>query len=120
MNTTELSEPPLEPLSPLPHPASPEHALTGGEIPMKEAHRYRAMRQHISSRADVSDLLALSWLPEQERWLYLVRTPRAWTYPKYAVGTVDDKGDAAQVFFRCGTPRTAWTEWHAANNGEHL
>jgi len=81
MNTTELSEPPLEPLPPLPFPVNPEHALTGGEIPVKEAHRYRAMRQHLSSRSDVSDLLALSWLPEQERWLYLVRTPRAWTYP---------------------------------------
>lgn len=108
--------------SPLPAFTEPE-SLTGGEIAPKEAHRYRAMRKLICEQPDVSDLLALSWIPDQQRWLYLVRTPTAWTYPKYVVGTVDEKGVTPKPIFRCGTPKVAWTKWHNTNStnvGDHL
>lgn len=78
------------------------------DAPMKTAGH---LDQKISQRADVERVLALRQHPETGRWFYLVRCPRAWSYPKYSIGSCDASGSGVKREFRCGTPRTAWTEW---------
>jgi len=94
-------------------------SLTGGDLPEKAAHLYQAMRQMLYASPEVREVLALSWLPDVQRWLYMVRTPSAWTYPKYVIGTTDANNTDPAFLFRCGTPRTAWTEWEELNYGDH-
>lgn len=91
--------------------------LSGGESGDRAA--YVALRALIEREEDVHELLALSWLPQENRWLYLIQTPFA-TWPKYVVGTTDSGNESPEILLRCGHEGNARAAFDEHNFGDHL
>jgi hypothetical protein len=92
--------------------------LTGGEIPEPQRAAMIRLRSLIRQEPDVLEVLALSYLPEAQRWLYLIKTPFA-TYPKYVVGTTDSDNEQPVIHLRCGQEWSARESFDSLNCGEH-
>jgi len=90
--------------------------LSGGET--ADYPEFWKVRVLIQQEADVLEVLALSWLSQESRWLYLIKTPFA-TWPKYVVGTTDATNENPEICFRCGHEEFARKEFDALNGGAH-
>lgn len=90
--------------------------LSGGETVDSEA--YRRLRALLAAEADVHEVLALSYVPEDRKWLYLIKTPFA-TWPKFVIGETDSENANPELIFRCGAEWSAWSEWEKLNTGDH-
>jgi hypothetical protein len=93
-----------------------ESRMSGGEAEDKET--YREIRAMLMAEPDVFEVLALSWLPTEQKWLYCIRTPIA-TWPKYVVGFTDAANAAPEPIFRCGLRENALREYDDQNFGDH-
>jgi hypothetical protein len=85
----------------------------------EDAEAYQRMRGLICREVDVHELLALSWCPRADLWLYLIKTPFA-TWPKYVVGYTDTDNENPEVLFRCGSEWAARAAYDEQNEGDHL
>ena len=83
-----------------------------------DAATYVRLRRLITSEPDVAEVLGLSYLEEESRWIYLIRTVFA-SWPRYAIGTTDAENLAPEVCFECGTEWAAMDEWQSLNLGNH-
>jgi hypothetical protein len=95
-----------------------KHRLSGGELTGPEREAFLAMRKKILLEDDVHDVLGLSFLEEEGRWLYLIKTPFA-SGPKYVIGNTDPENTDPQLICRCGTEWSAMIEWEKITWGGH-
>lgn len=93
-----------------------EARLSGGET--EDRPEFLKLRALIQQESDVLEVLALSWVPEKSRWLYLIKTPFA-TWPKYVVGLTDGDNRSPEILFRCGWESSARGAFEAENYGDH-
>lgn len=93
-----------------------DEKMTGGEAACRAA--YLKIRALIQQEADVLEVLGLSWVPQESRWLYLIKTPFA-TWPKYVVGFTDPANENPEILFRCGWESSARECFNAQNFGDH-
>ena len=91
--------------------------LSGGETDDRAA--YLTLRAVIQRETDVHEVLGLSYLPTEGRWLYLIKTPFA-SWPKYVVGWTDDENANPEIIFRCGWESIARECFNEQNFGDHL
>lgn len=89
--------------------------MSGGED--DNAEKIRQMRALIQLEPDVYDVLALSWVAQEQRWLYLIKTPFA-TWPKFVVGWTNDDNSETEILFRCGHESFAREEFNTHNFGD--
>jgi hypothetical protein len=80
---------------------------------------YLRMRGMILSEPDVHAVLGLSWLPQEQKWLYCIKTPFA-TWPKFVVGHTDTENLNPEILYRCGRVENAMQEFNEQNFGDHL
>lgn len=90
--------------------------LSGGETEDREA--FLKLRALIQRETDVHEVIALSWVPQENRWLYLIKTPFA-TWPKFVVGWTDSDNSETEILFRCGTESFARENFNEMNYGSH-
>lgn len=90
--------------------------LSGGET--EDSAEYAALRSKILAEPDVYEVLALSFVPPEQRWLYLIKTPFA-TFPKYVIGYTDSDLAEPEILFSCGAEWSARAEWDKLNFGDH-
>lgn len=64
------------------------------------------------------EVLGLSWVAAESRWLYWIKTPFA-TWPKHVVGWTDDANVETEILFRCGNESVAREQFNELNLGEH-
>ena len=93
-----------------------DEKMSGGEACGRL--EYLKLRALIQQETDVHEVLALSWVPQHERWLYLIKTPFA-TWPKYVVGLTDEENKEPQILFRCGHESNARECFNEQNFGDH-
>ena len=67
---------------------------------------------------DVHEVCALSWIPEEGRWLWMIKTPFA-TWPKFVVGYLDPQTGEAEEVFQCGREANAAETFAELNVGDH-
>ena len=91
--------------------------MTSGET--EAAPDMRALTALLLRELDVREVVALSYLPNEARWLYLIATPMAWAWPKFVIGTTDGLNTSPEIIFECGAEWAARDEWHKLNSGEH-
>ena len=91
--------------------------LTGPETEVRE--QYLSMRAKIAGSPNVHEVVALSILPTEGKWLYLVKTCFA-TWPKYVVGLVNEDNTAAEILLKCQLREQALSEFNEQNFGDHL
>lgn len=89
---------------------------SGGEEGGAEV--FRNLRALINREQDVLEVLALSWIPQEGQWLYLIKTPFA-TWPKFVVGLTDAANESPQIIFRCGYEVNARECFNEQNFGDH-
>ena len=94
-----------------------KHRLSGGETEDREA--LVNLRCLIGKEPDVYAVLALSYIPTEGRWLYLIKTPFA-SWPKYVVGFTDAENANPEVIFRCGMEANGRECFNEQNFGDHL
>ncbi len=90
--------------------------LSGGET--EDRADYLKLRGLILQEADVYACLALSWVPRESRWLYLIQTPFA-TWPKYVVGLTDQDNKTPEILMSCGMRENALAFFNEQNEGDH-
>jgi len=95
---------------------NPGERMSGGET--GDAEEYCRMRALIGSEPDVYDVLGLSWVHHEQRWLYVIRTPFR-TWPKFAVGYTDRENAGPEVIFACGSEVSARQCFEEHNCGDH-
>lgn len=98
-------------------PNQTENTLSGGET--SDRADILKIRTLIRLEDDVHDVLALSWVPQEQRWLYLIKTPFA-TWPKYVVGWTTPDNSETEILFRCGMESNAIAFYNDLNDGDHL
>jgi hypothetical protein len=91
--------------------------MTGGET--EDRADFLAMRALLAKEPDVYAVTALSWVPSEGRWLYLLKTPFA-TWPKYVVGFTDRENKEPEVIFRCTLEAAGRECFNEQNFGDHL
>jgi hypothetical protein len=96
----------MEPTEPL--------TVSGGELPPAWRERFLKLRALLLKEDDVHAVHGLSYLPEEDRWLYWIQTPFA-TWPKHVVGTTDEQNEMVAIALRCGDEWTARKEFEALN-----
>jgi len=79
---------------------------------------FAKLRALIMQEPDVYEVLALSWVSTEARWLYCIKTPFA-TWPKFVVGWTDGENEAPKIIFCCGREENALREFDEINQGEH-
>ncbi len=67
---------------------------------------------------DVFEVKALSWVPDECRWLWCIKTTFA-TWPKFVVGWLDPKTGEAEEVFQCGREDSAMGQFEELNVGDH-
>lgn len=98
-------------------PTTPNTArLSGGET--EDRPEFLKLRALIQQEEDVLEVLALSWVPMEQRWLYLIKTPFA-TWPKYVVGFTDAANADPEILLRCGHESSARDCFNEQNQGDH-
>lgn len=97
-------------------PPEPTYKMTEGET--EDAEEYRRIRALIAKEPDVFEVLALSWIPTEQRWLYMIKTPFA-TWPKFVVGYTDSDNETPEIVLQCGAEWTALKEFDELNLGDH-
>ena len=95
---------------------TPTDRLSGGETEDRAA--YLKLRALLQQETDVHAVLALSWVPQEGRWLYLIKTPFA-TWPKFVVGYTDQENNDPEIIFRCGAEVPARGCFDEQNMGDH-
>lgn len=95
----------------------PADCISGGET--EDRTEYLRLRALIQKEEDVYEVLALSWVPQEQRWLYLIKTPFA-TWPKFVVGYTDADNADPEILFRCGHEDNARACYDEQNMGDHL
>lgn len=83
---------------------------TGGRLAADTEAEYHALRALIKAEEDVSDILELA-KDENGKWLYLIRTPLDWVFPKYVIGQTDELNENPVVLMRCSAVWSAQAEW---------
>ena len=90
--------------------------LSGGRVSAKTESEYHALRRLIKAEPDVHDVLELA-KDDSGQWLYLIRTPLEWVFPKYVIGSTDAKNEKPQVLVRCSAEWSALAEWNRQTLG---
>lgn len=93
--------------------------FSGGELETEERDAYLRLRALIQHETDVLEVLGLSWVPAEGRWLYWIKTPFA-TWPKHVVGWTDGSNLETEILLRCGHESTARETYDEHNFGDHL
>ena len=93
--------------------------FSGGELETDEREAFLRLRALIQKETDVLEVLGLSWVPAENRWLYWIKTPFA-TWPKHVVGWTDAENLETEIIFRCGHEAFAREAYNEQNFGEHL
>lgn len=91
--------------------------LTGPETEVRE--QFLQMRAMIAGSENVHEVVALSILPTEGKWLYLVKTCFA-TWPKYVIGLMNEDKSSVEILLRCQLREQALSEFNEQNFGDHL
>lgn len=91
--------------------------MTLGET--EAAQDMRALTALLLREPDVREVVALSYLQQEDRWVYLIATPMSWAWPKFVIGTTDRLNERPEICFECGSEWAAHDEWRNLNHGEH-
>ena len=67
---------------------------------------------------DVYEVRALSWVPLEGRWLWLIKTTYA-TWPKFVVGYLETNTGESEEVFQCGREDNAQATFDELNLGDH-
>ena len=89
---------------------STKPTLSGGEIAEPLRSKYLLVRHRIAAQDDVHEVVALVKLKDEDRWLYLIKTPFA-SFPKFVIGSTDSENTSPELLFRCGSRWAAEDEW---------
>jgi hypothetical protein len=92
--------------------------FSGGELETDEREAYLRLRALIQKETDVLEVLGLSWVYSENRWLYWIKTPFA-SWPKHVVGWTDAENLETEIIFRCGHEAGAREAYNEQNLGEH-
>ncbi len=89
---------------------STKPTLSGGEIAEPLRSQLLALRAKMLQQDDVYEVVALVKLKDEDRWLYLIKTPFA-SFPKFVIGSTDSENTSPELLFRCGSSWAAEDEW---------
>jgi hypothetical protein len=89
---------------------STKPSLSGGELAEPIRSQLLALRAKIQAEADVHEVIALVKLKDEDRWLYLIKTPFA-SQPKFVIGSTDAENTSPELLFKSGTEWSAQDEW---------
>jgi hypothetical protein len=91
--------------------------FSGGESEDRE--EFLKLRALIEREPDVFEVLGLSWVGAEGRWLYWIKTPFA-SWPKHVVGWTNAENTETEILFRCGHEVFAREAYNESNFGDHL
>lgn len=88
----------------------PSHKLSGGRVSRKTESEYHALRRLLKAEPDVHDVIELA-KDAAGHWLYLIRTPLDWVFPRFVIGSTDALNEAPEILLRCSAEWSARAEW---------
>lgn len=92
--------------------------MSGGRLAAATESEYFALRALIKAEEDVTDILELAKRADGS-WLYLIRTPLDWVFPKYVIGRTDAANESPVPLAKCSALWSARAEWDRLTLGKN-
>lgn len=95
-----------------------ENKMSGGRLAAETEAEYHALRARIKAEPDVTDILELAKRRDGS-WLYMIRPPLDWVFPKYVIGRTDLMNENPVPLAKCSALWSARAEWDRLTLGKN-